>query len=82
MDGLKYLNIDIPEDARTFIREAVSGVTEMLEGGGKLTHLHLADGSVKDIGELDDSEACQYARELLPLYKAKYPDLVKEEHEQ
>ena len=67
----KVLDLNNPKDAREFITKALPKAL-----GRKATHAFLADGRKIDLRKLSDSQAVQYAWELLPIYQAKYPDLV------
>lgn len=69
---MKSLDLNNPDDARTFINEALP---EALPS--KATYAILKDGSKIDLTKLSDSQAVQYAWELLPIYKAKFPELVE-----
>lgn len=71
----KVLDLNIPADAREFILKAMKKV---LPG---ITYFQLADGRKLSTKSLTDSEAVQYAFELLPIYQAKFPDLVNVTYE-
>lgn len=74
----KTLDLNIPKDARAFILEALP---QALPNGAKATHAHLADGRTISLKTLSDSEAVQYAWELLPIYQAKFPELCRIDYE-
>lgn len=73
----EILDLNIPKDARKFITEALPDCLP-----SKPIFAILADGSKIDLKNLTDSQAVQYAWELLPFFQAKYPEQVNVEYEQ
>lgn len=71
------LDLNKPDDARKFILQALPECFD----GIKVTHFTLEDGSKISTDKLSDSQAVQYAWELLPLYQAKFPELCDIQHE-
>ena len=69
----KQLDLNIPGDARRFIKEALP---EAMPDKANVTHFDLQDGTRVSVDSLTDSQAVQYAWEVLPIYQAAFPDLV------
>lgn len=80
MRGSKDTPLDLnnPADARKFITEALP---EALPNKASATEFILADGRTVQVKDLNDSEAVQYAWELLPIYRAAFPELVNTQYE-
>lgn len=72
MKQVKVLNLNDPNDARAFIKEAMP---ECLDGAN-IDYFDLKDGTRISTKNLTDSQAVQYAFELLPIYQAKFPEMV------
>ncbi len=66
------LDLNKAKDARKFILEAM----KVCFDGASIDFFDLKDGRRISTKNLSDSEAVQYAFELLPIYKAKFPNLV------
>lgn len=78
---MKTLDLNNPKDAREFIKEAVNDCVEE-STGSRFTYVILKSGVKKNINKLSDSEAVQYAFELLPIFQARHPDRCDIKYEQ
>lgn len=78
-DKIIELNIDDPVDAKRFILEAIPECFPEKQG---ISYVILQSGRKLEIKDMTDSELCQYARELLPIYKAAFPEKVNMVYEQ
>lgn len=78
-EDLEQVDLDLnnPADARIFIKDAMPLVFE----GKEITHFDLQDGSRILVSDINDSQAIQYAWELLPLFQAKFPENVNVSYE-
>jgi hypothetical protein len=65
------LDLNNPADARKFLKEALPQALP-----STVNHVILQSGRKVRFDEMNDTEVVQYAWELLPIYKAKYPGLV------
>ena len=68
------LDLNNPTDAREFISKALP---EALPDRATVDYFILVDGRKIDTKTLSDSEAVQYAWELLPIYQAAFPALCE-----
>jgi hypothetical protein len=69
------LHLNDPKDAREFLEKSLP---EVVPG---FCCVRLESGRELFIKDMSDSEVVQYAIELLPIYQAKYPELVNETSE-
>ena len=81
MSKVKHLNLNDPVDARYFLNTALN---EAMNQGGlpNITQVTLAGGRVLKIADMNDSEAVQYACELISIYEAAFPGSTEVHHEQ
>jgi hypothetical protein len=70
------LDLNNPKDAREFLMKALP---EALPS--RPTHAILEDGTKIDFKDMNDSQVVQYAWELLPIFKAAFPDNVNTQYE-
>lgn len=68
----KNLNLNEPADAREFLTKVMKKCLP-----GRLDYVVLASGRKLKVKDMTDSEAVQYAIELLPIYQKKFPHLVE-----
>lgn len=77
-DKIISLDLNNPNDAREFIKDAMP---KCFDDISKITHFDLEDGTRISTKNLSDSQAVQYAWELLPIYQSRFPALVKTDME-
>lgn len=69
------LNLNFPADARKFLMESLP---EAIPG---ITNVTLESGRKIDIKDMTDEEVVRYAWDLLPIYKAAFPEMVHVDRE-